>query len=215
LKWNYYTKKKKSGDIIFKLFLTQQLTVLWFEPSRRTISFGTPPTNDKETNYQTYFREKILTQLDNNHVIAIDTHGKKFLDGKAPDICTHSKGHSLTSHTVEVIGEIKPLGSCFNPTHQRQVLQYATLALKHQKKLREEITGFLTDCHCIMFIRVCKDSEDSETPYKISFSDQMSLSNQITTKYLLALLSTIYCHPMPSILMTLYHLCKYAHFLIL
>ncbi|CAB4405474.1 unnamed protein product [Rhizophagus irregularis] len=87
-----------------------------------------------------------LTQLDNNYVIA----GKKFLDGKLHIFV-------LTSHTVEVIGEIKPL-------------------------------GFLTDC-----------SEESETPYEISFSDQISLSNQITTKYLQALLSSIYCHPMSGL----------------
>lgn len=180
--------------------------VLWFEPSGRSLSFDSPPTNDEESFYQTYFTTKIITQLDNDFVIAVDTHGKKFLDGKAPDVCTHSKGYSLTQHTVEVIGEIKPLGSCFTPTNKGQVLQYATIALKHQKNVRKEITGFLTDCHDIMFIRVCREDGD----YKISFSDQMSLGNQITTKYLRALLSTIYCHPMSGILMSSYHLCNYA-----
>ena len=48
--------------------------------------------------------------------------------------------------------------------------------LKHQKKQQDEITVFLTDCHYIIFIRVCKKSEDSKTPFKISFSDQMNLS---------------------------------------
>src|SRR4051812_6316591 len=103
--------------------------------------------------------------------MAVDTHGRNFLDGKAPDVCTYSKGYSLTPHTVEVIGEIKPLGSCFTSIHKGQVLRYATIALKYQKNLRKEIMGFLTDCHDIMFIRVCRDSEDSDTPYKISFSD--------------------------------------------
>ncbi|CAB4435268.1 unnamed protein product [Rhizophagus irregularis] len=115
--------------------------VLWFEPSGRSLSFDSPPTNDKESFYQTYFTTNIITQLDNDFVIAVDTHGKKFLDGKAPDVCTHSKGYSLTQHTVEVIGEIKPLGSCFTPINKGQVLQYATIALKHQKNVRKEITG--------------------------------------------------------------------------
>jgi hypothetical protein len=117
-----------------RLWETYNLThdgVLWFEPSRRSLSFDRPPTNDKESNYQSYFTTKIITQLDNDYVIAVDTHGKKFLDGKALDVCTHSKGYSLTQHTVEVIGEIKPLGSCFTPSHKGQVLQYATIALKH------------------------------------------------------------------------------------
>ncbi|GBC09943.1 hypothetical protein RclHR1_09210012 [Rhizophagus clarus] len=182
---------------LWEVYNPTRVEVLWFEPSKRSLLFDTPPTNDRESSYQNYFIKRILSQLDiNNCVMAVDTRGTKFLDGKAPDICTHSKGYSLTSHTVEVIGEIKPLGSCFTPTHKGQVLQYAVIALKHQKNLRKEITGFLTDCHDIMFIRICKGSEDSDTPYKISFSDQMSLSNQITTKYLRALLSTIYCHPM-------------------
>ncbi|CAI2197288.1 9985_t:CDS:2, partial [Funneliformis geosporum] len=66
----------------------------------------------------------------------VDTHVIKFLDGKAPDIYTYSKGYSLTLHTVEVIEEIKPLDSCFTHTHKGQVLQYTTIALKYQKNLR-------------------------------------------------------------------------------
>jgi hypothetical protein len=79
-----------------------------------------------------------------------------------------------------VIGEIKPLGSCFTSTHKEQVLQYATIGLKHQKNIRKKIMGFLTNCHDIIFIRICREDSD----YKISFFDQMNLSNQITTKYL-------------------------------
>ncbi|CAI2196294.1 11630_t:CDS:2, partial [Funneliformis geosporum] len=93
----------------------------------------------------------------NNYVIAVDTHVIKFLDGKAPDIYTYSKGYSLTLHTVEVIEEIKPLDSCFTHTHKGQVLQYTTIALKYQKNLRKKITGFLTDCHNIGFIRICRN----------------------------------------------------------
>src|ERR1700722_18236826 len=40
--------------------------VLWFEPSGRSLSFDTPPTNNKESSYQNYFTEKILPQLDNS-----------------------------------------------------------------------------------------------------------------------------------------------------
>ncbi|RGB43460.1 hypothetical protein C1646_680667 [Rhizophagus diaphanus] len=173
--------------------------VLWFEPSESSLSFDKPPTNDKESSYQNYFTTKILTQLNNNYVTAVDTHGKKFLDGKAPDVCTYSNGYSLTPNTVEVIGEIKPLDSCFTSSHKGQVLRYATIALKHQKNLRKEITGFLTDCHDIMFIRVCRGEDNDDTPYKVTFSDQMDLSNKIITKYLRALLSKIYCHPMSGL----------------
>ena len=139
-----------------------------------------------------------MTQLEgNNYVKAVDTHAKKFLDGKAPDLCTHLEDYSLTSHTVESIGEIKPRGSCFTPTNQGQIIMYAILALKHQKH-RQDITGFITDCYHVMFIQVIKD-ESEEGPYRVLYSDQFNLNSQINTKYLRALLSTLYCHPMTGI----------------
>lgn len=171
---------------------------LWFEPARKSLSFAIPPVGNKGNTYQTYFREKILTQLErNNYVKAVDTHSENFLDGKAPDLCTHPDDYSLTSHTIESIGEIKPCGSCFTPTNQGQIIMYATLVLKHQKN-RRDITGFLTDCHHVMFIQVVKD-ESEEGPYRVFYSDQFSLSNQINTNYLRALLSTLYYHPMTGI----------------
>ena len=171
---------------------------LWFEPARRSLSFATAPTGDKENVYQIYFRNKILSQLEgDNYVKAVDTHSKKFLDGKAPDICTHIDDYSLTSHTIEAIGEIKPYGSCFTPTNQGQVIMYATIALKHQKG-RQSITGFLTDCYHVMFIQVTKD-DGEKGPYKVFYSDQFNLSNQTYTNYLRGLLSTLSYHPMTGI----------------
>ncbi|CAG8534524.1 13060_t:CDS:2 [Funneliformis caledonium] len=69
---------------------------------------------------------------------------------------------------------------------------YAILTLKHQKHC-QDITGFLIDCHHIMFIQVVKD-ESEEGPYRVLYSNQFNLSSQINTKYLRALLSTLYCH---------------------
>ncbi|CAG8578470.1 10384_t:CDS:2 [Paraglomus occultum] len=44
-------------------------------------------------------------QLDDNEPIkAVDSHMTKYLNGKAPDISTHSKDYSLTPHIVEVLG---------------------------------------------------------------------------------------------------------------
>lgn len=66
-----------------------------------------------------------LTQLDNNYVIA----GKKFLDGKAPDICaniTYSRSHRRNK-TFRFLLQFYSSG---------QVLHYATLTLKQERKLR-------------------------------------------------------------------------------
>ncbi|CAG8539258.1 17714_t:CDS:2, partial [Acaulospora morrowiae] len=141
--------------------------MLWFGPAIEPLMFDQPPT-------------------------AVDSHQLKFLDGKAPDSAIHTKGYSLTSHTVEAIGEIKCRGNCFTNTYQVQVLRYAILILNHQKN-RNQITGFLTNCHHIMFIEVSREVNDRL--YSISYSSQMNLSNQITTRYLRGLLSTIQYHP--------------------
>ncbi|GET65636.1 hypothetical protein GLOIN_2v1587158 [Rhizophagus irregularis DAOM 181602=DAOM 197198] len=54
---------------------------LWFEPARKFLSFATPPTADEENVYQSYFREKFLSQLEgDNYVKAVDRHSKKFLE---------------------------------------------------------------------------------------------------------------------------------------
>ncbi|CAG8603238.1 8789_t:CDS:1 [Paraglomus brasilianum] len=79
--------------------------------------------------------------------------------------------NSVHSHTVEVMDEIKPLGSCFTPTNKGQILQYAIIALRYQRS-RQDITVFLMDCHGIMFVRTVND-EDEEQPYKVYYSDQM------------------------------------------
>ena len=79
--------------------------------------------------------------------------------------------NSVHSHTVEVMDEIKPLGSCFAPTNKGQILQYAVIALRHQRS-RQDITVFLINCHGIMLVRTVKD-EDEEQPYKVYYSDQM------------------------------------------
>ncbi|CAG8670299.1 11049_t:CDS:2, partial [Ambispora gerdemannii] len=171
----------------------------WFGPATEPLMFDQPPTSKVEQDYQDWFTKKILTQLDGDgSVKAVDSHQLKFLDGKAPDSATHTKGYSLTSHTVEAIGEIKCRGNCFTNTYQEQVLRYAILILNHQKN-RNQITGFLTDCHHIMFIEVSREvkvsREVNDRPYSVSYSSQMSLSNQITTRYLRGLLSTIQYHP--------------------
>ena len=127
----------------------------------------------------------------------MDSPRLMFLDGKAPDIATHTKRYSLTPHTVEAIGEIKCQGDCFTRTHQGQILQYIIIMLNHQKN-REQVTGFLTDCHHIEFIRVTRGTDD--WPYNVLYSDRMSLSDQDTTRYLRALLSEIQFHPMTGIL---------------
>ncbi|RIA90064.1 hypothetical protein C1645_823920 [Glomus cerebriforme] len=182
---------------------------LWFEPARKSLSFATPPTGDKENVYQSYFREQILSQLEkDNYVKAVDTHSKKILDGKAPDICTHLDDYSLTPHTIESIGEIKPHGSCFTPTNQGQVIMYATIALKHQKG-RQSITGFLTDCYHVMFIQVTKD-DSVKGPYKVTYSDQFNLSNQTCTNYLRGLLSTLSYHPMTGLSVKMNDLIAYT-----
>ncbi|CAG8620218.1 12960_t:CDS:2, partial [Acaulospora morrowiae] len=130
--------------------------MLWFGPATEPLMFDQPPTSKVEQDYQDWFTKKILTQLDDDgSVKAVNSHQLKFLDGKAPDSATHTKGYSLSSHTVEAIGEIKCRGNCFTNTYQGQVLRYAILILNHQKN-RNKITGFLTDCHHIMFIEVSR-----------------------------------------------------------
>ena len=69
--------------------------------------------------------------------------------------------------------------------------------LKHQKN-REQVTGFLTDCHHVMFVRAARKVDDLS--YSVWYSDPMSLNNHDTTCYLQALLSEIQFHPMTGIL---------------
>ncbi|RHZ82039.1 hypothetical protein Glove_114g15 [Diversispora epigaea] len=111
-----------------------------------------------------------------------------FLDGKAPNIATYTKGYYLTSHKVEVIGEIKCQGSGFTNKNLGQVLQYAIIVMNHQRG-REQVTGFLTDCHHITFIQVTR--EEDYVLYNLEYSDQMNLSDSNTTRYLRALLSLL------------------------
>ncbi|RHZ82043.1 hypothetical protein Glove_114g11 [Diversispora epigaea] len=173
----------------YNLMNPQHRQALWFEPAE-TLTFYQPPTNNTETDYQKYFT-KIPSRLDDGSVKAVDSQFM-FLDGKASKIATYTKGYSLTSNTV---GEIKCQGSCFTNKNLGQVLQYAIIVMNHQRG-REQVTGFLTDCHHITFIQVTR--EEDYVLYNLEYSDQMNLSDSNTTRYLRALLSVIQFHPMTA-----------------
>ncbi|CAG8575283.1 4462_t:CDS:2 [Diversispora eburnea] len=134
------TEKRKKAEVShYETILyatTHSLTKTWdkfthntvkhclFEPATETLTFEKPLTSDAEIDYQKYFTEEILTQLDDGSVKAVDSHQLIFLNGKASNIATHTKGYSLNSHTVEAIGEIKCQGSCFTKNNLGRVRPY-------------------------------------------------------------------------------------------
>jgi len=69
----------------------ERVQTLWFEPTREALTFDQPPTGNAGRDYQNWFANRILTQLDDNGFVeAVDSHRLMFLDGKAPDIATHT-----------------------------------------------------------------------------------------------------------------------------
>ena len=52
----------------------EHVQTLWFEPTREALTFDQPPTGNAERDYQNWFANRILTQLDDNGFVeAVDS----------------------------------------------------------------------------------------------------------------------------------------------
>lgn len=168
-----------------------------FKPALTGIRFDNPPApRASEALYQQYFRDHILTQL-NNLVLnkVMDTSRDFYLPtagrNRAPDISACGKDFVLDASAVVTIGDIKPRSDNgrFQDAHKGQVLTYLHLLLEKQRH-RNEATGFLTDCYSIIFITL---SHIDYQRVRVSCAYDLSKAENIGNRLLRALLDA--AHP--------------------
>ena len=85
----------------------------WFRAQKTLLRSDNTPQNDiRKRDYQVYFRDNILPQVNlppaDAQVITQDTHGDRCLERSAPDMSTYPEGYALSSCVVSAIVEIKP-----------------------------------------------------------------------------------------------------------